>query len=105
IVCSGRVLGVLNRDLIQGPQVVDSTVQILVILPDDWEFIRQSALSTHNTSMPTSSNPVNKLLTPPRPAGPRGVTSRNPFSSPIRSQKQSLQKKANSPTLPSKQSD
>ncbi|EWZ28529.1 hypothetical protein FOZG_17742 [Fusarium oxysporum Fo47] len=105
IVCSGRVLGVLNRDLIQGPQVVDSTVRILVILPDDWEFVRQSTLSTHNTYMPTSSNPVNESPTPPRPAGPGGVASRNPFSSPIRGQKQSPQRKAASPTLPSKQSD
>ena len=105
IICSGRVLGVLNRELIQGPQVINSTVRILVILPDDWEFVRQSALSTHNTSMPTSSNPVNEPPTPPRPAGPGGVTSRNPFSSPIRGQKQSLQKKANSPTLLSKHSD
>ncbi|KAH7204968.1 hypothetical protein BKA60DRAFT_656034 [Fusarium oxysporum] len=102
IVCSGRVLGVLNRDLIQGPQVVDSTVRILVILPDDWEFVRQSTLSTHNTYMPTSSNPVNESPTPPRPAGPGGVASRNPFSSPIRGQKQSPQRKAASPTLPSK---
>ncbi|KAG7436218.1 hypothetical protein Forpi1262_v002018 [Fusarium oxysporum f. sp. raphani] len=105
IVCSGRVLGVLNRDLIQGPQVVDSTVRILVILPDDWEFVRQSTLSAHNTYMPTSSNPVNESPTPPRPAGPGGVASRNPFSSPIRRQKQSPQRKAASPTLPSKQSD
>ncbi|KAH7190417.1 hypothetical protein DER44DRAFT_816009 [Fusarium oxysporum] len=81
IVCSGRVLGVLNRDLIQGPQVVDSTVRILVILPDDWEFVRQSTLSTHNTYMPTSSNPVNESPTPPRPAGPGGVASRNPILS------------------------
>ncbi|KAH8659483.1 hypothetical protein BGZ61DRAFT_370535 [Ilyonectria robusta] len=103
IVCSGRILGVLNRELIQGPQLIDSTVRILVILPDDWEFVRQSALSTHNTSMPTSSNPVNEPPTPPRPAGPGGVTSRNPFSSPIRGQKQSPQRKAAS--LPSKQSD
>ncbi|KAH7146778.1 hypothetical protein B0J13DRAFT_552622 [Dactylonectria estremocensis] len=81
IVCSGRVLGVLNRELIQGPQVVDSTIRILVILPDDWEFIWQSALSTHNTSMPISSSPVNESPTPLRPAGPGGVASRNPFSS------------------------
>ncbi|KAH6988810.1 hypothetical protein BKA56DRAFT_709876 [Ilyonectria sp. MPI-CAGE-AT-0026] len=105
IVCSGRVLGVLNRELIQGPQVVDSTVRILVILPDDWEFVRQSALSTHNASMPTSSNSFNESPTSPRPAGPGGVASRNPFSSPIRGQKQSPQRKAASPTLLSKQSD
>ncbi|SPJ74763.1 uncharacterized protein FTOL_04494 [Fusarium torulosum] len=86
-------------------EVVDSTVRILVILPDDWEFVRQSTLSTHNTHMPTSSNPVNESPTPPRPAGPGGVASRNPFSSPIRGQKQSPQMKAASPTLPSKQSD
>lgn len=52
IECSGRVLGVLNPELIQGPQVIDSTVRTLVIIPDDWEFIRQSALSIHNTSTP-----------------------------------------------------
>ncbi|KAH7125041.1 hypothetical protein B0J13DRAFT_566131 [Dactylonectria estremocensis] len=73
----GRVLGVLNRELIQGPQVVDSTVRILVILPDDWEFIRQSALSTHNTSMPISSSPINELPTPLRPAGPGGLLPRH----------------------------
>jgi hypothetical protein len=56
-------------------------------------------------SMRTSSNPVNESPTPPRPAGPGGVASRNPFSSPIRGQKQSPQRKAASPTLPLKQSD
>jgi hypothetical protein len=105
IVCSGRILGVLNRELIQGPTTVDSTVRILVILPDDWEFVRQSALSAYNASAPPSSNPVNGLPTPPRPAGPGGVTSRNPFSSPPLGQKQSPQKKAASPTLPSMRPD
>ncbi|KAH7114753.1 hypothetical protein B0J13DRAFT_573138, partial [Dactylonectria estremocensis] len=66
------------------PQIVDSTVRILVILLDDWEFVRQSTLSIYNIYMPTSLNPVNKSPTPPRPAGPWGVASRNPFSSPIR---------------------
>jgi hypothetical protein len=105
IVCSGRVLGVLNREIIQGPQVVDSTVRILVILPDDWEFVRQSSLSTHNAPIPASSSPAHGLPTPPRPAGPGGVASRNPFSSPSRGQKLSPQKKAASPTLPPKQPD
>jgi len=105
IECSGRVLGVLNRELIQGPQVIDSTVRILVILPDDWEFIRQNALSTHNTSTSPSSNPVNGLPTPPQPAGPGGIVSRNPFSSPALGQKPSPRKKTTSPTLSSKHLD
>jgi len=99
IVCSGRILGVLNRELIQGPHVVDSTVRILVILADDWEFVRQGALSTHNTSTPTSSNIANVLSTPPRLVGPGGVASRNPFSSPTRGRKLSPPKDAASPTL------
>jgi hypothetical protein len=45
IVCSARLLEVLDRELIQGPQLVDPTVRILVVLPDNWEFVRQSALS------------------------------------------------------------
>ncbi len=101
IVCSGRILGVLNRELIQGPHVVDSTVRILVIIPDDWEFVRQGVLSTHNTSAPTSSNLANVLSTPPRPVGPGGVASRNPFSSPTRGRKLSPPKDAASPTLSS----
>ncbi|KAK3353869.1 hypothetical protein B0T25DRAFT_428602, partial [Lasiosphaeria hispida] len=87
IVYSGRVLGVLNRDLIQGPHIIDSTTRIFVILPDDWEFVRQSALSAHNVPTPTPSNPVPESPTPPRPVGPSGVASRNPFSSPSRGQK------------------
>ncbi|KAK0710683.1 hypothetical protein B0H67DRAFT_635304 [Lasiosphaeris hirsuta] len=62
IVCSGRILGVLNRELIQGP-----------------------ALSGHNAPIP--SNPVPESPTQPRPAGPGGIASRNPFSSPSRGQK------------------
>jgi len=98
VVCSGRILGVLNRELIQDPSVVDSTVRILVILPDDWEFIRQNTLSAHTAGTSTSSNSANRLATPLRPAGPGGVASRNPFSSPSRGQKQSPQKKTSSPT-------
>jgi hypothetical protein len=105
IVCSGRVLGVLDRELIQGPQLVDPTVRILVILPDNWEFVRQNALSTHNSSTPISSNPVNGSPTTPRRAGPGGVASRNPFSSPSRGRKLSPQKKASPPTLPPKHAD
>ena len=99
IVCSGRILGVLNRDLIQDPQVMDSTARILVILPDDWEFIRQSALSGHNTSTPTFSYAANQSPTTPRPAGPGGVASRNPFSSPSRRQKGPPPQNVTSPTL------
>jgi hypothetical protein len=97
IVCSGRILGVLNRELIQS-QVIDPTTRILVILPDDWEFVRQSALSGHNAPMPTPSNPVGEPPTPPQPAGPGGITSRNPFSSPSHGQKGPPPKNAVSPT-------
>jgi hypothetical protein len=99
IVYSGRVLGVLNRKLIQGPQVIDSTTRILVVLPDDWEFDRQSALSGHSTVTPTPSNPVTESPTTPRPAGPGGVASRNPFSSPSRGQKGPPPKNTASSTL------
>ncbi|KAK3350319.1 hypothetical protein B0T25DRAFT_611560 [Lasiosphaeria hispida] len=98
IVCSGRILGVLNRELIQGPQVIDSTARILVILPDDWEFIRQSALSGYNVSVSISSNVANEPPTTPRPAGPGGVASRNPFSSPSRGQKEPPPKNPTFPT-------
>ena len=70
-----------------------------MILPDDWEFVRQGALSTYNTSTPTSSNLANVLSTPLRLVGPRGVASRNPFSSPTRGRKLSPPKNATSPTL------
>src|SRR5438309_11439201 len=94
IVCSGRVLGILNRELIQGPQIVDSTVQILAILPNNRELIRQNALSTYSTAMLTSSNLVYESPTPSRSASPGGVASRNPFLSPTQSQNLSPQKKA-----------
>ena len=87
VACSGRVLGVLDRVLIRGPQLVDSSVRILVVLPDNWEFIRQNSLSTNNTPTSKSSNLVDKSPTTPRPAGPGGVASRNPFSSPSRAPK------------------
>jgi hypothetical protein len=82
IACSGRLLGILDRELIQGPKVVDSTVRILVVLPDSWELIRQNTLSQHNTPAPTSSGPVTGSPTTPRPAVSGRVASRNPFSSP-----------------------
>jgi hypothetical protein len=94
VTCSGRLLGVLDRDLIQGPQLVDPTVRILVILPDNWEFVRQNTLTTRNTSIPTSSDPVSVLPTTPRPGGHGGVTSRNPFSSPSSERRLSPQKKS-----------
>jgi len=77
IICSGRILGVLNRELFRGPQVVNSSVRILVVLPDEWEFIRQNALSTQNTSIPTSLSLINKSLLLPRLAGLGGVVSRS----------------------------
>ncbi|EAQ88793.1 hypothetical protein CHGG_05412 [Chaetomium globosum CBS 148.51] len=76
-----RLLGVLNRDLIQGPRKVDPTIRILVILADNWELIRQNPPSTNNTPTPKSSDPVGNLPTTPRSAGPGALTSRNPFSS------------------------
>jgi hypothetical protein len=91
IVGSGRILGVLDRNLIQRPQPADSTVRILVVLPDIWDFVRQNALSS---STPRSSNSYNESPTTPRPAVPVGVASRNPFSSPSRDQRLSPQKKA-----------
>jgi hypothetical protein len=93
---SGRILGVLNRELLDGPHIVDATVRILAVLPDNWEFIRQSSLTTQNTSSPVPKTPVNDLLTPPRHIGPGGVTSRNPFSSPARG-KQSTRQRPPSP--------
>lgn len=94
---SGRILGVLNRELLDGPRTVDSTVRILAVLPDNWEFIRQSSLSTQITSSPTPRKPVTELPTPTRPIGPGGVTSWNPFSSPVRG-KQSMGQRPPSPT-------
>jgi hypothetical protein len=105
IVCSGRLLGVLNRNLIQGPHLVDPSVRILVILPDNWEIVRQSALSANNTSTPTPSNRVNRSPTTPRPAGPGGITSRNPFSSPLRRQDFSSLKTTSPPKSTTVESD
>ncbi len=99
IVCSGRLLGVMDRNLIQGPQLVDPTVRILVIFPDDWEFVRQNALTANSTKAAPSSNAVAASPTTPRRAGAGGVTSRNPFSSPSSGRKLPLQKKA-SPLTP-----
>ncbi len=84
VACSGRILGVLNRALIKGPHIIDSTVRILVVLPDNWEFIRQNSLSAQSGSIPAPTKPFAELPTPPRPAGPGGVGSWNPFSSPTR---------------------
>lgn len=98
IVCSGRLLGVLDRDLIQGPRLVDPSVRILVILPDNWEIVRQSALSANNSSALRSSNPIDASPTTPRQVGPGGITSRNPFSSPIRGRKPSPQKETFTPS-------
>ncbi|KAK3315885.1 hypothetical protein B0H66DRAFT_273355 [Apodospora peruviana] len=82
-----------------GPQVLDSTARILVILPDDWEFVRQNTLSAHNAPTSSTSNPVPESPTTPRPAGLGGVASRNPFSSPSHAHKGPLQKNARSATL------
>lgn len=100
ITCSGRLLGVLDRELIQGPRMVDSTVRILVILPDSWELIRQNTLSAHRTSTPTSSGPVTGSPTTPRPAGPGGIASRNPFSSPDHARNLSPRKSSASTRAP-----
>ncbi|KAK3348670.1 hypothetical protein B0T25DRAFT_623765 [Lasiosphaeria hispida] len=78
IVCSGQILGVLNHELIQGPQ---------------------SALSAHNAPTSAPSNPVPESPTPAWPAGPGGFASRNPFSSPSRGQKVPLPQNVGSPTL------
>ena len=83
IACSGRILGVLNRATIKGPRTVDSTTRILVVLPDDWDFIRQSSLVAQNPSSLAPKTPLIELPTPPRATGPGGVGSWNPFSSPI----------------------
>ena len=105
IACSGRLLGVLDRELIQGPKVVDSTVRILVVLPDSWELIRQNTLYAHSTSTPKSSGPVTGSPTTPRSAGPSGITSRNPFSSPSRTRNLEPQKKTPPSPLPPKHQD
>jgi hypothetical protein len=73
IVCSGRVLGVLDRGLIQGSQPVDPNIRILVILPDNWESIQQNTLSAHTASAFKSSNSINKPPTTPRTAGHGGL--------------------------------
>jgi hypothetical protein len=85
--------------------VVDSTVRILVVLPDNWELIRQNTLSAHSTSTPTSSGPVTGSPTTPRSDGPGGIASRNPFSSPSRGRKLTPQKKTSPSTLPPKHAD
>jgi hypothetical protein len=105
IVCSGRLLGVLDRNLIQGPQLADPSVRILVILPDNCEIVRQSTLSANNRSAPTPSNHVNRSPTTPRPAGPGVITSRNPFSSPLRRQEFSSLETASPPKSTTEQSD
>jgi hypothetical protein len=69
-----------------------------VILPDNWEIVRQSALSANNSSALRSSNPIDASPTTPRQVGPGGITSRNPFSSPIRGRKPSPQKETFTPS-------
>jgi hypothetical protein len=76
-----------------------------LFLPDNWEIVRQSALSANNTSTPTPSNRVNRSPTTPRPAGPGGITSRNPFSSPLRRQDFSSLKTASPPRSTTVESD
>ncbi|KAK8106681.1 hypothetical protein PG999_010040 [Apiospora kogelbergensis] len=88
IACTGgRVLGVLNRNLIRSPPVVEASLRILVVLADDWEFIRQSSLAAQNASTPAPSTATSESPTRLRPVGPGGVASRNPFSSPTRTAK------------------
>ncbi|EAQ85286.1 predicted protein [Chaetomium globosum CBS 148.51] len=91
IACSGRLLGVLDRNLIQGPQLVDTSVRIPVVLPDDRESIRQSSLTAHNTTPIRPST----VPTTPRSTGPRGITSWNPFSSPVGGQNSLANKEKN----------
>ncbi|KAK6858723.1 hypothetical protein PG995_005287 [Apiospora arundinis] len=77
IVCTGgRVLGVLNRNLVRSPPVVDASLRVLVIIADDSEFIRQSSFSVQNTSMSAHSAAASESPTRPRPVGPGGVASR-----------------------------
>jgi hypothetical protein len=47
------ILGVLDRALAQGPQVLDSTARILAILPNDKKFIRRVP-SRHMLGQPTT---------------------------------------------------
>jgi hypothetical protein len=105
IVCSGRVLGVLDRELIEGPQPVDSTIRILVILPDDWEFVRQGTLSAQNPCPPKGGNPSNKSPATPKTANPGGIASRNPISTPIRGRKTLPQTQSSPATSPRKDAD
>ncbi|KAK8121489.1 hypothetical protein PG999_005609 [Apiospora kogelbergensis] len=71
IACTGgRVLGVLNRNLIRSPPVIDASLQILVVLADDWEFIRQSSLSAQNASTSAPSTAASESPTRLRPAFP-----------------------------------
>jgi hypothetical protein len=96
ISCSGRLLGVLDRTLLQGPQLIDTSVRIPVVLPDDWESIRQSSLTAHNTTPMRPST----MPTTPRSTGPQGITSWNPFSSPVGSQNSLANKEKNPGTAP-----
>jgi hypothetical protein len=79
--------------------------RIPVLLPDNWELIRQNTLSAQSTSTPTLSGPVTGSPMTPRPAGPGGIASRNPFSSPSSGRKLTPQKMTSHPTLPPKHPD
>ncbi|KAK3312154.1 hypothetical protein B0H66DRAFT_595785, partial [Apodospora peruviana] len=58
-----------------------------------------NTLSAHNAPASTTSDPIPKSATTPRPAGPGGVASRNPFSSPSHAHKGPSPKNARSATL------
>jgi hypothetical protein len=85
--------------------MVDSTVRILVVLPDSWELIRQNTLSQHSTQAPTPSGPVTGSPTTPRPAVYGRIASRNPFSSPDCATNLSPRKTASTPAFAPETSD
>lgn len=85
ISCTGRVLGVLNRQLLQADLPADSPVRILAIVADHWEFIRQASLNSRSPTAPKQSSSSRVPQTPtkstafPSSQGSGGIISRNTF--------------------------
>lgn len=64
ISCTGRVVGVLNRELLRTELPADSPIRILVIVADHWEFIRQTSLTSRSPTTPRRSTVAGEPQTP-----------------------------------------
>ena len=98
--------GVLDRRLIEGPEPVDSTIRILVILPDNWEFVRQGTLSAHNACPPAQMGESQQQITFNTKKQPTlGGSQAETHSRPPSALKTSPRKVSSPATLPRKEAD